>query len=74
MDEKLLEIAKDPRNLRLGISVDGVDVNRGNRNHSVSLVLIVIHNLPPRLCMKIKVIMLSVLILRYLGNDINVFL
>ncbi|GKE00945.1 putative transposon, En/Spm-like protein [Tanacetum coccineum] len=29
IDEKLPEIAKDPRNLRLGISADGVDVNSG---------------------------------------------
>ncbi|GKF32840.1 hypothetical protein Tco_0102638, partial [Tanacetum coccineum] len=28
--------AKDTRNLRLGISADGVDVNTGNRHHSVS--------------------------------------
>nr|GEY11182.1 hypothetical protein [Tanacetum cinerariifolium] len=33
IDEKLLEIAKDLRNLRLGISADGVDVNSGTRHH-----------------------------------------
>ncbi|GJR59299.1 hypothetical protein Tco_1501461 [Tanacetum coccineum] len=33
IDEKFLEIAKDPRNLRLGISADGVDVNSGTRHH-----------------------------------------
>ncbi|GJR51327.1 putative reverse transcriptase domain-containing protein [Tanacetum coccineum] len=35
IDEKFLEIAEDTRNLRLGISADGVDVNMGNRHHRV---------------------------------------
>ncbi|GJX90712.1 hypothetical protein Tco_0344038 [Tanacetum coccineum] len=47
IDEKFPKIAKDPRNLRLGISADGVDVNTGNRHHSVWPVLTVIYNLPP---------------------------
>nr|GEY92697.1 hypothetical protein [Tanacetum cinerariifolium] len=46
IDEKFPKIAKDPRNLRLGISVDGVDVNSGTRHHSVWPVLSVIYNLP----------------------------
>ncbi|GJZ77129.1 putative transposon, En/Spm-like protein, partial [Tanacetum coccineum] len=33
IDEKFPKIAEDPRNLRLGISADGVDVNTGNRHH-----------------------------------------
>ncbi|GKF10033.1 putative reverse transcriptase domain-containing protein, partial [Tanacetum coccineum] len=33
IDEKFPEIGKDTRNLRLGISDDGVDVNTGNRHH-----------------------------------------
>ncbi|GKG37243.1 putative transposon, En/Spm-like protein, partial [Tanacetum coccineum] len=33
--EKFPKIAEDTRNLRLGISADGVDVNMGNRHHSV---------------------------------------
>ncbi|GJZ38456.1 retrovirus-related pol polyprotein from transposon TNT 1-94 [Tanacetum coccineum] len=56
IDEKFPEIAEDPRNLRLGISADGVDVNTGNRHHSVWPVLTVIYNLPPWLCMKRKFI------------------
>ncbi|GJW89393.1 hypothetical protein Tco_0164733 [Tanacetum coccineum] len=47
IDEKFPKIAEDPRNLRLGISADGVDVNTGNRHHSVWPVLTVIYNLPP---------------------------
>ncbi|GKF69347.1 putative reverse transcriptase domain-containing protein, partial [Tanacetum coccineum] len=34
IDEKFPEIAEDTRNLRLGISADGVNVNTGNRHHS----------------------------------------
>nr|GEV58961.1 hypothetical protein [Tanacetum cinerariifolium] len=52
IDEKFPEIAKDPRNLWLGISADGVDVNSGTRHYSVWLVVYVIYNLPPWLCMK----------------------
>ncbi|GJS23167.1 putative transposase-associated domain-containing protein [Tanacetum coccineum] len=74
IDEKFPEIAEDTRNLRLGISADGIDINTGNRHHSVWPVLTVIYNLPPWLCMKRKFINLSVLISRYLGNDIDVFL
>ncbi|GJW30593.1 putative transposon, En/Spm-like protein [Tanacetum coccineum] len=74
IDEKFPKIAKDPRNLRLGISADQVDVNSGTRHHSVWPVLSVIYNLPPWLCMKRKFIMLSVLISGYPGNDIDVFL
>ncbi|GKB14467.1 putative transposase-associated domain-containing protein [Tanacetum coccineum] len=33
IDEKFPKIAKDTRNLRLGISADGVDVNTGNMHH-----------------------------------------
>ncbi|GKE36963.1 putative reverse transcriptase domain-containing protein, partial [Tanacetum coccineum] len=47
IDEKFPKITEDPRNLRLGLSADGVDVNTGNRHHSVWPVLIVIYNLPP---------------------------
>ncbi|GKD70629.1 putative reverse transcriptase domain-containing protein, partial [Tanacetum coccineum] len=74
IDEKFLEIAEDPRNLRLGILADGVDVNTGNRHHTVWTVLTVIYNLPPWLCMKRKFIMLSVLLSGYPRNDIDVFL
>ncbi|XP_076939625.1 uncharacterized protein LOC143608486, partial [Bidens hawaiensis] len=67
-------IKQDPRSLRLGIAADGVDVNRGNRHHSVWPGLAVIYNLPPWLCMKRKFIMLSLLISGTPGNDIDVFL
>ncbi|GJV62586.1 putative transposon, En/Spm-like protein [Tanacetum coccineum] len=38
IDEKFPEIAEDTRNLRLGISADGVDVNTGNRHHKKNVV------------------------------------
>ncbi|GJR60509.1 putative transposase-associated domain-containing protein [Tanacetum coccineum] len=47
IDEKFPEIAEDTRNLRLGISTDGVDVNTGNMHHHVWPVLTIIYNLPP---------------------------
>ncbi|XP_023747773.1 uncharacterized protein LOC111895950 [Lactuca sativa] len=74
IDDKYPDFDSEPRNLRLGISADRVDVNRGNRSHSVWPVLTVIYNLPPWLCMKRKFIMLSLLILGTPGNDIDVFL
>ncbi|KAL7594807.1 hypothetical protein Lser_V15G29251 [Lactuca serriola] len=74
IDDKYPDLACEPRNLRLGISADGVDMNRGNRSHSVWPVLTVIYNLPPWLCMKRKFIMLSLLISGTPGNNIDVFL
>nr|KAJ0221410.1 hypothetical protein LSAT_V11C200065740 [Lactuca sativa] len=74
IDDKYPDFASEPRNLRLGISADGVDVNRGNRSHSVWPILTIIYNLPPWLCMKRKFIMLSLLISGTPGNDIDVFL
>jgi len=45
-------------------------------NHSSWLVLLVIYNLPPGLCMKQKYMMLSMMISipKQLGNDIDVYL
>ncbi|GJR13876.1 hypothetical protein Tco_0796528 [Tanacetum coccineum] len=58
--EKFSINVKDPRkSTARNISSDGVDVNTGNRHHSVWPVLTVIYNLPPWLCMKRKFIMLS---------------
>ncbi|GJR82321.1 glutamate receptor 2.8-like protein [Tanacetum coccineum] len=46
MDDKFPKTVEDPRNLRLGISADGVDINTRNRHHNVWPVLTVIYNLP----------------------------
>ncbi|KAL9660658.1 hypothetical protein QQ045_025475 [Rhodiola kirilowii] len=65
------------RNLRIGLSTDGVNPH-GNLStqHSTWPVILVIYNLPPRLTMKRKYMMLSLLISgpRQPGNDIDVYL
>lgn len=75
IDKRYPEIRDDPRNLRLGISADGVDVNKGmQKQHSVWPILTVIYNLPPELCMKRKFTMLSLIIDGGPCNDIDVML
>ncbi|XP_026441128.1 uncharacterized protein LOC113340137 [Papaver somniferum] len=74
IDNNFPEIKGDPRNLRLAVSADGVDVNKGTKNHSVWPVLVVIYNLPPWMCMKRKFIMLSLLIDGAPGKNIDVLL
>ncbi|GJT51077.1 retrovirus-related pol polyprotein from transposon TNT 1-94 [Tanacetum coccineum] len=71
IDEKFPKITENTRNLRLGISADGVDINTGNRHHSVWPVLTVIYNLPSWLCMKRKFINLSGLIRMMLPQKIT---
>ncbi|CAM8899976.1 unnamed protein product [Rhodiola kirilowii] len=65
------------RNLRLSLSTDGVNPH-GNLStqHSTWPVILVIYNLPPRLTMKRKYMMLSLLISgpRQPRNDIDVYL
>ncbi|KAL9667653.1 hypothetical protein QQ045_002016 [Rhodiola kirilowii] len=67
----------ESRNLRLGLSIDGVNPN-GNLSsqHSTWSVILVIYNLPPKLTMKRRYMMLSLLISgpRQPGNDIDVYL
>ncbi|CAM8895853.1 unnamed protein product [Rhodiola kirilowii] len=67
----------ESRNLRLGLSIDGVNPN-GNLSsqHSIWLVILVIYYLPPKLTMKRRYMMLSLLISgpRQPGNDIDVHL
>ncbi|KAL9674265.1 hypothetical protein QQ045_030535 [Rhodiola kirilowii] len=65
------------RNLRLGLSTDGVNPH-GNLSsqHSTWPVILVIYNLPPKLTIKSRYMMLSLLISgpRQPGNDIDVYL
>ncbi|CAM8885163.1 unnamed protein product [Rhodiola kirilowii] len=67
----------ESRNLRLGLSTDGVNPH-GNLSsqHSTWPVILVIYNLPPKLTMKRRYMMLSLLISgpRQPGNDIDVYL
>ena len=72
-----LEFGKKPRNLRLGLASDGMNLYSSlSTKHSLWSVLLVIYNLPPWLCMKRKYMMLSIMIsgLRQPRNDIDVYL
>ncbi|KAL9684621.1 hypothetical protein QQ045_022062 [Rhodiola kirilowii] len=77
VDNLFPEFGSESRNLCLGLSTDGVNPH-GNLSsqHSTWPVILVIYNLPPRLTMKRRYMMLSLLIsgLRQSGNDIDVYL
>ena len=72
-----VEFGGESRNLRLGVSSDGMSpFGSMSSRHSTWPVLICIYNLPPWLCMKRRYIMMSLLIQgpRQPGNDIDVYL
>ncbi|CAM8993530.1 unnamed protein product [Rhodiola kirilowii] len=77
VDNTFPEFGAESRNLRLGLSTDGVNPH-GNLSsqHSTWPVILVIYNLPPKLTMKRRYMMLSLLISgpRQPGNDIDVYL
>ena len=67
----------DPRNLRLGLALDGMNpFGSLSTNHSSWPILLMIYNLPHLLSIKRKYIMLCMMIVgpRKPGNDINVYL
>ena len=69
--------SSDPRNLRIGLSTDGMNPFGEMTNpHSTWPVILCLFNLPPWLCHKRKYLMLTTLISgpRQPGNDIDVFL
>nr|XP_004492006.1 uncharacterized protein LOC101504571 [Cicer arietinum] len=71
------EFGSEPRNLRLGLSTDGMNpYGNLSSNHSLWPVLLVIYNLPPWICMKRIYIMLSMMISgpKQPGNNIDVYL
>ena len=71
------KIGDDPRNLRLGLSANDVNVYSSlSSKYSCWLVILAIYNLPPWLYMKRKFTMLTLLIsgLNQPGNDIEVYL
>ena len=76
INEKFFEIGSDARNLRLGLSTNGIN-SRGNMSstHSTGQVMLTIYNLPPWLCMKSNFIKLSLLSqgLRQSENNIHVY-
>ena len=72
-----IEFSSDPRNVRLGLAVDGFNLY-GNMSttHSTWPIILISCNLPPCMCMKKSYFMLSLLISgpTSLGNDIDVYL
>ena len=77
IDDKYEDFARDPRNLRFGLSTDGLNpFGEQSSSHSTWPVTLCIYNLPPWLCMKRKFIMMTVLIPgpSQPGNNIDVYL
>nr|GEW99020.1 hypothetical protein [Tanacetum cinerariifolium] len=76
-DTKYLDFEKEPRNVRLGLAVDGFNPF-GNLSQSYSMwpVILTRYNLPSWLCMKKSSFMLTLLIHgpKSLGKDIDVYL
>ncbi|XP_049358859.1 uncharacterized protein LOC125823536 [Solanum verrucosum] len=71
------EFARDPRNVRLGLSSDGFNpFGTMQTVHSTWPVILMPYNLPPWMCMKEEFSILSLLILgpKSPGNNIDVFL
>ncbi|KAL4013248.1 hypothetical protein IC575_025410 [Cucumis melo] len=67
----------EPRNLRLGLSTDGINpFGDLSSNYSCWLIITTIYNLPPWLCMRRKHLMLAMLISgpKQPGYDINTYL
>ncbi|XP_060963569.1 uncharacterized protein LOC133033047 [Cannabis sativa] len=77
IDARWPEFGNEPRNIRLGLSVDGINPHTTlNSKYSCWPVLLVMYNLPPWLVMKRKFTMLTLLISgpSQPGNDIDVYL
>jgi len=77
IDTEFPEFAAEARNLRFGLSTDGMNpFGEQSCSHSTWPVTLCIYNLPPWLCMKRKFIMMPVLIQgpKQPGNDIDVYL
>ncbi|XP_062085629.1 uncharacterized protein LOC133791727 [Humulus lupulus] len=77
VDLKWPSFGDESRNLRLGLSTDGINLhNNLSSKYSCWPVMLVIYNLPPWLCMKKKFTLLTLLISgpKQLGNDIDVYL
>ena len=77
MDRTFPIFTNDARNIRFGLSTDGMNpFGEQSSGHSTWHVTLYIYNLPPWLCMKQKFIMMLVLIPgpKQPGNDIDVYL
>nr|CAJ86268.1 H0901F07.5 [Oryza sativa] len=77
IDRKFKEFGKDARNIRFGLSTDGMNpFGEMSSGHSTWPVTMCIYNLPHWLCMKRKYIMMPIIIQgpKQPGNDIDVYL
>jgi hypothetical protein len=77
IDEEFLDFDNDARNIRFGLSMDGMNpFGEWGSSQSRWPVTLCMFNLPSWLCMKRKYIMMPVLIQgpKQSGNDINVYL
>ena len=77
VNNKWPKFADEPRNLRLGISTDGMNhFSMQNTNHNTWPVLLVNYNTPPTMCMVAENIMLILLIPGPTapGNNIDIYL
>ena len=76
IDRKYDDFAADARNLRFGLSTDGMNpFGEQSYSHSTWHVTLCIYNLPPWLCMKQKFIMMPVLVQgpKQPSKDIDVY-
>jgi hypothetical protein len=76
-EEYYKEFGRDPRNIRLGASTDGLNpFGNQSSNHSTWLVFVWMYNISPWLCLKKKYIHMSMLIQgpTQPGSDINLYL
>lgn len=63
VNNKWPDFAAEPRNLRLGLSTDGMNpFSIQSTNHSTWPVMLLNYNMPPTMCMKAENIMLTMLI------------
>ena len=76
-DRQYPEFAREPRNVRLGLATDGFNPF-GNMSNAYSMwvVVLLVYNLPPWMCMDESFFILSPLILgpKASGRDIDVYL
>ncbi|NAW06103.1 hypothetical protein FGF99_24590, partial [Salmonella sp. gx-f8] len=76
-DSKFPSFASDPRNVRLGLAVDGFNPFKiMSTSYSTWPVVLVPYNLPPWICMKQSSLILSMIIPgeKGPGNDIDIYL
>src|SRR3954462_14629258 len=77
LDLEYPDFGKEPRNLRIGVSADGVNpFGVQSSTHSTWPVFVCIYNLPPWKCMKKKYITMCMLVQgpKQPGTDLNLYL